>query len=488
MLNPEQFVKKAGNYQLAQVNGVIDQTLMSVATEYRTVISRKYQNLPQSMVRQTFADESPVHCSVKYDGEQVFVYFEAEKNLCIAFNAPSGRCRIGLPYLKALDEHLRKQQINKALLVGESYIPHKQDRRTKVSDVIRATFSGDHDSQQKLSLAIYDIIMLDGKKFFDPGTGFDKNHSQLEKLFSAHEGEKFHLVREAILPAKQVADFFTETTQNDKEEGIVVRSLSNATIYKLKPLITVDAVIVGYTEGECEGHYGVTSLLCALYDPTVKRMVILGRIGSGFTDEERVRLLEELKESKVEAPLNMTDSSGRPISFVRPRLVVEIEGESLVSENSTGQAVQAQVFTYQAGTSSYEFHGLCDFPMLTHMRYLRPRDDKNWQDGGARPEQIGTTTNIQVAQTSQKNLGKPTVLERHVYSKKGPKGESIRKAILVQTNSPQKYAYLVHWSDFSPGRKIPLESSLEVANTLERAQQLLQQKLSTEIKKGWEKI
>lgn len=488
MLNSEQFVKKASNYALAQVNGVSDQTLMSVATEYRTSISRKYQNLPQSMMGQTFSDESPVHCSVKYDGEQVFVYFDAEKDLCFAFNAPSGRCRTGLPYLKDLDKQLRAQQVDKALLVGESYLPHGQDRRTKVSDVIKATFSGDTDSQQNLFLAVYDIIMLNGKKFFDPGAGFEKNHSQLEKLLPSTEDSKFHRVRGAILPAKNVADFFTKTTQNDNEEGIVVRSLSHATIYKLKPLITVDAVVVGYTEGECEGHYGVTSLLCALYDPTSKRMVILGRIGSGFADEERVRLLEELKESKVESPLNMTDSNGRPISFVRPSLVVEIEGESLVSENSTGQTVQAQVFTYQGGTASYQFHGLCDFPMLTHMRHLRPRADKNWQDGGTRPEQIGPSVDTQATQTSQTHLGKPTILERHVYSKKGPKGESIRKGILVQTNNPQKYAYLVHWTDFSPGRKVPLESVLEVANTRERAQQLLQNKVDAEIKKGWEKI
>jgi hypothetical protein len=488
MLNTEQFTKKAGNYQFAQVNGVSDQTLMGIATEYRTAISRKYQNLPPSIVSQTFSDDTPVHCSVKYDGEQVFVYFDAEKNLCFAFNAPSGRCRTGLPYLEALDQHLRQQQVTKALLVGESYLPHSVDRQTKVSDVISATFAGDSSSQQNLTLALYDIIMLNGKKFFDPSAGFEKNHKQLESLFPGPEKDKFHRVQGSVVPAKEVGGFFTKTTQADHEEGVVVRSLSHATIYKLKPLITVDAVVIGYTEGEFEKQYGATSLLCALYDPSSKRMVALGRIGSGFTDEERVRLLEELKSTKVDAPLNMTDSSGRPISFVRPSLILEIEGESLVTETSDGKPVQAQVFSYQDETTSYQFHGLCDFPMLTHMRYLRPRNDKNWQDGGTRPEQIGSSTNIQAAQSRQTKPGQPIVLERHVYCKKSPKGESIRKAILVQTNDPQKYAYLVHWADFSPNRKVPLETSLEVANTRERAEKLLQHKLSTEIKKGWEKI
>jgi len=487
MLNTQQFVKKSDDYQFAQVNGVSDQTLLNVATDYRTAVSRKYQTLPKHMLEQTFSDDTEVHCSVKYDGEQVFVLFDAAKNLCFAFNAPSGRCRVGLPYLKDLEAHLRHQGINKALLVGESYLPKDNNRRTKVADVVRATFAGDATSQQSLSLAIYDLIMLDGKKFFHPAEGFKNNLQELEKLIPSREDQKFHRVRGEIRPAKSVLDFFAKTTQADNEEGIVVRSLSHAAIFKLKPLITVDAAVIGYTEGDCEGFYGITSLLCGLFNPATKHMTVLGRIGSGFSDEERVRLLEELKDSKVEAPLNMTDSSGRPVSFIRPQMVVEVEGESLVYENSDNQANQVQVFSYDESHPSYKFCGLTNFPLLTHMRYLRGRPDKNWQDGGTRPEQIGQPDeNIQPPTTQES--AEPEVLARHVYCKKSPKGESIRKGLLVQTNSPQKYPYLIHWTDFSPGRKVPLETTLEVAATKERAEQLLQQKLASEIKKGWEKI
>lgn len=184
----------------------------------------------------------------------------------------------------------------------------------------------------------------------------------------------------------------------------------------------------------------------------------------------------------------MTDSSGRPVSFVRPQLVVEVEGESLVSETSLNQPVQAQLLAYDASSQSYQFKGMCSFPTLTHMRFLRVRNDKNWQDGGTRPEQISKINLVSQVPSLSTTGEAPEIIERHVYSKKTPKGESIRKACIVQTNSPQKYPYLVHWTDFSPGRKVPLETSIEVATVRERANQLLQRKLAEEIKKGWNKV
>ena len=48
---------------------------------------------------------------------------------------------------------------------------------------------------------------------------------------------------------KDIATLYKEIVEQAGQEGIVVRS-QNGPVYKVKPLITLDAVILGYAEGE----------------------------------------------------------------------------------------------------------------------------------------------------------------------------------------------------------------------------------------------
>jgi len=488
MLNTDAFTNKHGQYRFAASNGIADQTLLNVAAEYRASVSRKYLPLTRKQAAQTLSGSHPTHCSVKYDGEQVFVLFDSAKNLCVAFNSPSGRCRIGLPYLEALRNHLTSKGIKKALLVGESYLSGSSNQRTRVSDVIHATFRGSAEHQQKLTLAIYDIVMLDGKDYRTPQKGFLANWESLKHLLAELPAGPVHLAESNVLPACEALSFFDLKTNAGQEEGIVVRDMQSPHIYKLKPELTVDTVIVGFAEGEMEGRYGVTSLLCGLFDLTNQRIIVLGRVGSGFTDEGRSQLLDTLSPRKVPSPLNMTDSSGRPITFVEPGTVVEIGGENLVAETTQSQN-QTQILTYDQNARSYQFHGLFNFPTLTHLRYLRLRPDKVWNDGGTRPEQLVGSEQLKgLTSAAPQVSGAPEVIDRLVYVKNSPKGQSVRKGLIIQTNSPSKFPFVVHWTDFSPGRKVPLDTSVEVAQNKERAAALLQARIASEIKKGWEKV
>ena len=71
-----------------------------------------------------------------------FVYYEDGKDP-FTFNAWSGRVRMGLQALLDLQQQLKKQSIRKALLRAELYLPEMKDgKRSGISDVIRASFSG----------------------------------------------------------------------------------------------------------------------------------------------------------------------------------------------------------------------------------------------------------------------------------------------------------------------------------------------------------
>src|SRR5260370_4565055 len=89
-----------------------------------------------------FRGTEPVLETTKYDGEGVFVYYEDDKD-AFAFNAYSGRVRIGLPALVEVQQRLKKQGIRKALFRAELYLPDLKDgRRAGLADVILVSFSG----------------------------------------------------------------------------------------------------------------------------------------------------------------------------------------------------------------------------------------------------------------------------------------------------------------------------------------------------------
>ena len=55
----------------------------------------------------------------------------------------------------------------------------------------------------------------------------------------------------AVESRKDIVDFYKQVVETDGQEGVIVKS-SEGMIYKIKPLHTFDAVVVGFVEGE--GH------------------------------------------------------------------------------------------------------------------------------------------------------------------------------------------------------------------------------------------
>jgi hypothetical protein len=66
----------------------------------------------------------------------------------------------------------------------------------------------------------------------------------------------------------------------------------------------------------------------------------------------------------------------------------------------------------------------------------------------------------------------------------------VRKLLLWQTNkekiSTEYPAFVVHWTDYSPGRKEPLRHTVRPAATKKDAEHLAKGLIEANIKKGWE--
>jgi len=82
------------------------------------------------------------------------------------------------------------------------------------------------------------------------------------------------------------------------------------------------------------------------------------------------------------------------------------------------------------------------------------------------------------------------VLHREVYTKSAKGNLMVRKFLVVATNKEKskKYpAYVLHYTDFSAGRKDPIKRDIKITNDKEQVMELLTTTIEKNIKSGWEK-
>ena len=81
------------------------------------------------------------------------------------------------------------------------------------------------------------------------------------------------------------------------------------------------------------------------------------------------------------------------------------------------------------------------------------------------------------------------VLRREVYTKETKGQTAVLKLLVWKTNKdggdPDFPAFVVHWTDYSAGRKTPLEREVRIAPTKEEAEKIAEAMLASEIGKGW---
>lgn len=487
MLNETAFADKGGGLRVAMSGGIADLTLLGVATAFRNSVTRKYRMLPARHIPQTFVDHAEAIASIKFDGEGVFVYFDAEKSICVAFNAPSGKSRIGLACTEHAARVLAARGHTRGLFCAELYLKTEAGERSRVSDVIHATSNGTREERDRLALAFYDVVMLDGKDLRGNQRQFTRTWNLLGELFGDDPASACHRAYGEVIPGSRVAAWFADVTARGLE-GIVVRLPDSEATFKIKPSLTIDTVAIGYVEGDFEGKYGVLSILCALTGPDGKTLQAFCRVGSGLTDEQRESLLERLAPRKIDAPLNMADSDGRPITFVGPGLVIEVEGEALREAALDGTLVVNQTFVWNGG--ALEFVGVSASPKLSHATFGCLREDKSWDDGGTRMSQVMSQVAISaILQPRSGGGATPTIHLRGVYVResksKEPAETAVRKIVVVQREDPRFARFTLHWTDYSPGRKEPLQTETRIAETTDRLAELLDAYRSEGTKRGW---
>ncbi len=111
---------------------------------------------------------------------------------------------------------------------------------------------------------------------------------------------------------------------------------------------TIDVVVLGYFFGQGNRNkYGFGAMLAGVYDPTNDTYYSIGKVGSGFTDEQAPIINADLQKHFVaEKPENyVVDKTLVPDVWVNPKLVMEIVADEITrSPNHTAaKGVPAKV-------------------------------------------------------------------------------------------------------------------------------------------------
>lgn len=486
MIDLARLTKKSGDYAFGPRAAVTDRVLMEVAEQYDIEVSNRFIAIKPADLPSRYGPDSRVLETTKYDGEGVFVYFEAGRSPEIfTFNAPSGRSRIGLPCLKELAANLKARGTKKALLRAELYLRETVDgRRCASADVTRASYSVDPADAARFRLAVLDVIMHDGRDLRAHQSDFLTIWKLIGELAGTNAEKLVHRAEGGEVSGADLPKIFEQKTSGGLE-GLVIRRLDRPEVCKLKPRRTVDAAVVGFVEGEFEGNYGMMSLLTALAYPVSERglqLQSIARVGSGFNDQDRVDWLGRLSALRVDAPLAMSDSDGRPVRFVKPGFVVEVEAEDILpaDEEASGQ----QVFSWN--DKRWNFEGLAASPRLLLPTFHRLRADKDFTPQAVRIAQL-SGREIMAPELINRNLPPLEVMRREVYTKEVKGALAVRKLVVGRRPATAgAFPYVIFWTDFSAGRKTPLEVTTLFAHTETRAEALVKKLIEENITKGFD--
>ena len=156
------------------------------------------------------------------------------------------------------------------VLAGELHGPF-EGRRERVGDVATALASGD----PALCFTAFDVVQdADGA---EPADGYEARLAQLDRWLGTATGTLRRVSTERLPDVTALRAHYQTIVVDGGAEGLVVRA-SNGLIYKLKPVIDLDAVVVGFTEKAAEpGH--VRSLLLGLRHED-GRVHVLGGCGT----------------------------------------------------------------------------------------------------------------------------------------------------------------------------------------------------------------
>jgi len=460
---------------------VNDPALMECLQQYRRRVIGSYRSVRPTELTAAITG-GPYLVSPKIDGELWFLVLEKNGPYLVS---PTGRAIAGaIPLLEEVAP-IAALASDPVVVVGELFAASSSKLRPRVGDVAAALSGGLSAPVERLGFAAFDLAATSEADKVHSAT-YSERLERIASLFS--NGKRVKAIRtESVSNASEISNLFSELVESGKAEGIIVRA-HNGMIYKVKPELTFDGIIIGYTRKTDDPDL-VRSLLIGLMheDGTIQIASACGTLG---TDSNRKTLMEKLEPLTCSSSFRYPSSSGEMYAFVTPTLVAEIKVTDLQTELNDGQSIRSMGLTYQdkVGWSATQVMPSASW---LHPVFIRIREDKNPSLQDTRFSQLLEYTQIKEAEkaTAQHELPTSELLLRRVWTKEAKAKLSVRKLLLWKTNKEKIEtsfpAFVVHWTDYSSGRSTPLEREVRIASTYENALTIAENIITENIKKGW---
>ena len=366
------------------------------------------------------------------------------------------------------------------IIAGELYA-QVDGRRPRVGDLAALLAGTEKADVNKLTFGAFDLLKHSGTKVEG---AYPHRYTQLQGLINA--SEQLSVVESHEMDRAQVLAQFESEVLTGQKEGLVVR-LPTGLIYKLKPSVTIDAAIIAYTTRADQPKFA-RSILLGLMHPD-GNIQIFGGCGNLGTDTDRKLLCAKLNTLKINAPIRYASDSGSLYSFVKPELVVEVKVSDLQLERSDGSHSSAMILSYQ--DESWQTRNLSPCPRPIHPVLVKIREDKKVNDIDVRIAQIEDYMPKSKDAALVDELPQSKVLRREVWTKEAKGAVAVRKLLVWKTNKEKSNSlyppFVVHWTDYSPGRGSPLDREVKLAPDEKAAMKIADSMVEENIKKGWEK-
>jgi hypothetical protein len=472
---------RLGDYAVAPAAALEDGSILPRVQEYRRLAGSRMAALDRRDIRSRLAS-GEFHVSLKVDGEFTALLFSGGRALTVN---PGGTVRTGLPFLSEAAAMLSKAGIQRALVAGELHVRRPDGKRPRIHDVIHATGRPSSAADlENLRFAVFDLIEIDGKP---PSAGFGETWKTIRKIFDG--GDRVRPVDAASAKtADEIERLFERWVEKEGGEGLVVRS-DSAGIFKVKPRQSIDGCVVGFTEGVDDRRGMLHDMLVALMRDDGS-FHLFARVGGGFSDDERRGFLSDLKDMAVSSDYAEVNPDHVAYQMVRPEWVVEVSCLDLVSQTTRGGTIDRMVLNWNAPQAKYEPIRRLPLSSALSPNFVRRREDKTVRPEDLRLSQISERVDIPLVDRSAREmvLPKSDLMRREVYTKVLKGQTMVRKLVLWKTNKerdPQYPAYVVHFTDFSPNRKTPLEREVRVSSSREQIEALWKTLAEENIVKGW---
>src|SRR5688500_3890948 len=220
-----------------------------------------------------------------------------------------------LPHLvKALE----KTGVENAWLDGEIVVPGPDGRAS--FQALQNAFEAGADS--RIVYYVFDAPFLDGKD--QRQLGLRERKARLKKVFKASSTVRFSedLTGSAAEVLEHACKLGLEGLIGKQAESVYTAGRTRSWI-KLKCRLRQDFVIVGYTAPK-GSRSGFGAIVLGVYEKP-RKLVYAGKVGTGFDDALLSGLSKRFAELKTKEPPLENPPREKGITWLRPKLVAEVE-------------------------------------------------------------------------------------------------------------------------------------------------------------------